>query len=68
MALPKGRATCLLAPLSGYLAALRCEHASRRPPYAALRADLGGLETRIKEICATRVRCGYRRVHVFLQR
>jgi len=34
---------------------------SRRPGQAAL-------ETRIKEICATRVRYGYRRVHVLLKR
>jgi len=34
---------------------------SRRPGQAAL-------ETRIKEICATRVRYGYRRVHVLLRR
>jgi putative transposase len=34
---------------------------SRRP-------DQAGLEARIKEICATRVRYGYRRVHVVLQR
>jgi putative transposase len=34
---------------------------SRRPGQAAL-------EARIKEICATRVRYGYRRVHVLLRR
>lgn len=34
---------------------------SRRPGQAAL-------ETRIKELCATRVRYGYRRVHVLLRR
>ena len=34
---------------------------SRRP-------DQAGLEGRIKEICATRVRYGYRRVHVLLRR
>ncbi len=33
----------------------------RRPGQAAL-------ETRIKEICAARVRYGYRRVHVLLKR
>lgn len=38
-----------------------CHHKSRRP-------DQAGLEARIKEICATRVRYGYRRVHVVLQR
>jgi putative transposase len=36
--------------------------------YKSRRADQAGLETRIKEICATRVRYGYRRVHVVLQR
>ena len=30
--------------------------------------DQAGLEARIKAICETRVRCGYRRVHVLLQR
>jgi putative transposase len=34
---------------------------SRRPDQAALKA-------RIQEICATRVRYGYRRVHVLLRR
>lgn len=34
---------------------------SRRP-------DQAGLEGRIKEICATRVHYGYRRVHVLLRR
>lgn len=36
--------------------------------YKSRRPDQAGLETRIKEICATRVRYGYRRVHVLLQR
>lgn len=36
--------------------------------YKSRRADQAGLEARIKEICATRVRYGYRRVHVVLQR
>ncbi len=30
--------------------------------------DQAGLEARIKEICATRVRYGYRGVHVLLRR
>ena len=34
---------------------------SRRP-------DQAGLEAGVKEICATRVRYGYRRVHVLLRR
>ena len=38
-----------------------CRYRSRRP-------DQAGLEARIKEICATRVRYGYRRVHVLLCR
>ena len=36
--------------------------------YKARRHDQAGLEARIKEICATRVRYGYRRVHVLLRR
>lgn len=32
------------------------------------RRDQAGLEARIKKICATRVRYGYRRVHVILRR
>ena len=36
--------------------------------YRARRPDQAGLEARIKEICATRVRYGYRRVHVLLRR
>lgn len=38
-----------------------CQYKSRRPDQVALK-------TRIKEICETRVRYGYRRVHVQLQR
>jgi putative transposase len=36
--------------------------------YKSRRAGLAGLEQRIKEICQTRVRYGYRRVHVLLRR
>jgi len=36
--------------------------------YKSRRPDQAGLEARIKEICATRMRYGYRRVHVLLQR
>jgi putative transposase len=36
--------------------------------YQSRRPDQAGLEARIKEICATRVRYGYRRVHVLLCR
>jgi hypothetical protein len=36
--------------------------------YKSHRSDQAGLEARIKEICATRVRYGYRRAHVVLQR
>jgi putative transposase len=36
--------------------------------YKSRRPDQAGLEARIKEICATRVRYGYRRVHVLLCR
>jgi putative transposase len=32
------------------------------------RRDQAGIEARIKDICATRVRYGYRRVHVLLKR
>jgi hypothetical protein len=36
--------------------------------YKSRRAGQAGLEQRIKEICQTRVRYGYRRVHVLLRR
>lgn len=36
--------------------------------YKSRRGDQAGLELRIKEICETRVRFGYRRVHVLLRR
>jgi putative transposase len=36
--------------------------------YKSRRREQAGLEARIKEICATRVRHGYRRVHVLLCR
>ena len=36
--------------------------------YRSRRHDQAGLEARIKEICATRVRYGYRRVQVLLRR
>jgi putative transposase len=36
--------------------------------YRSRRPDQAGLEARIKDICATRVRYGYRRVHVLLRR
>jgi putative transposase len=36
--------------------------------YKSRRHDQAGLEARIKEICTTRVRYGYRRVHVVLRR
>lgn len=36
--------------------------------YKSRRPDQAPLEQRIKEICQTRVRFGYRRVHVLLQR
>ncbi|SDN96929.1 HTH-like domain-containing protein [Ensifer sp. YR511] len=36
--------------------------------YTSRRADQAGLERRIQEICETRVRYGYRRVHVLLER
>jgi putative transposase len=36
--------------------------------YKSRRPDQAGLEARIKDICATRVRYGYRRVHVLLRR
>ena len=36
--------------------------------YRSRRPDQAGLEARIKAICETRVRYGYRRVHVLLQR
>jgi putative transposase len=36
--------------------------------YKTCRTEQAGLELRIKEICETRVRYGYRRVHVLLRR
>ncbi|TWA11340.1 putative transposase [Sinorhizobium medicae] len=36
--------------------------------YTSRRADQAGLERRIREICENRVRYGYRRVHVLLER
>ena len=36
--------------------------------YQSRRSDPGALLERIREICQTRVRYGYRRVHVQLQR
>ena len=36
--------------------------------YRSRRPDQAGLESRIKAICQTRVRYGYRRIHVLLQR
>lgn len=36
--------------------------------YKSRRRDQAGIEARIKDICATRVRYGYRRVHVLLKR
>ena len=36
--------------------------------YKSRRPDQVSLEARIREICQTRVRYGYRRVHVMLQR
>jgi len=36
--------------------------------YKSRRPGQAGLERRIKEICETRVRYGYRRVHVLLRR
>ena len=36
--------------------------------YKSRRREQAGLEARIKEICATRIRYGYRRVHVLLRR
>jgi putative transposase len=36
--------------------------------YRARRPDQAGIEARMRDICATRVRYGYRRVHVLLRR
>lgn len=36
--------------------------------YKSRRGEQAGLKQRIKEICETRVRYGYRRVHVLLTR
>ncbi|RWQ42111.1 MAG: IS3 family transposase, partial [Mesorhizobium sp.] len=36
--------------------------------YKSRRRNQAGIEARIKDICATRIRYGYRRVHVMLTR
>ena len=36
--------------------------------YKSRRRDQAGIEARIRDICATRVRYGYRRFHVLLKR
>jgi putative transposase len=36
--------------------------------YRSRKPDQAGIEARIKAICETRIRYGYRRVHVMLQR
>jgi hypothetical protein len=36
--------------------------------YKSRRREQAGIEARIREICETRVRYGYRRVHVLLRR
>lgn len=46
--------------------ALNFDHSTYH--YTSRRADQAGLERRIREICETRVRYGYRRVHVLLER
>ena len=46
--------------------ALCCDTSSYH--YKSRRTDQAALERRIKEICETRVRYGYRRVHVMLRR
>ena len=46
--------------------ALRFDPKSYR--YKSRRPDQAALKQRIKEVCETRVRYGYRRVHVMLQR
>jgi putative transposase len=45
---------------------LRAERSSYH--YTSCRPDQAAIKKRIKEICETRVRYGYRRVHVLLQR
>jgi putative transposase len=45
-----------------------CSWSIRPPHYKSRRPGLAALEQRIKEICQTRVRYGYRRVHVLLRR
>jgi putative transposase len=45
-----------------------CWSSTRRPTTTSPAAGQAGLEQRIKEICQTRVRYGYRRVHVLLRR
>ena len=47
-------------------AVLECDKSTYR--YKSRRPDEASLRNRIKEICATRVRYGYRRVRVVLER
>jgi transposase InsO family protein len=47
--------------------AVACSCSTPRPTIASLVA-LAALEQRFKEVCQTRVRYGYRRVHVLLRR
>ena len=53
------------APLSG-LACRALEFDTSSFNYRSRRSDQAGLKARIQEICATRVRYGYRRVQVLL--
>lgn len=46
----------------------RCGLTARLYTYKSKRRDQAALKLRIKEICETRVRFGYRRVHVLLRR
>ena len=53
-------------PIRRACAALEFDRSTHH--YKSRRPDQAGLAARIKAICETRVRCGYRRVQVLLRR
>lgn len=62
----RGRHGCAIGPSRHDDGVLRFDRSSYH--YQPRRTDPAELKRRIKEICETRVRYGYRRVHVALRR
>ena len=62
----RGRHGCAIGPSSHDDGALRFDTSTFH--YKSRRTDQAAVERRIREICETRVRYGYRRVHVLLRR